>query len=160
MSDCDRRLHFLIARSRSPILSPLNRLRFSHLRTFSRKRNVTHTTAETIGINDSKEEEKKMSLSFTDKFSRDFAQLLENDTTHNVIIKTGSRKNTRDFYAHSMILRARSSHFRTARYRKTRDGLMHFTKPNISPDVFEIILRLVFRPFPGNGFQCDTCGFH
>ena len=62
----------------------------------------------------------------------------------NVVIEVGEAPNTQTFHAHSIILRARSPYFRQALSknwaRKERD-VIKFTKPNISPKVFEIILK-------------------
>ena len=51
----------------------------------------------------------------------------------------------KEIYAHSNILRARSQYFRAAlskKYSEKKDGKFIFKKPNIPPQLFEIILKL------------------
>jgi len=56
----------------------------------------------------------------------------------------GEEPNIKEFRAHSNILRARSPYFKIALssdWVKKENDVILFTKPNISPTVFGIILR-------------------
>ncbi|CAG8691265.1 16114_t:CDS:2 [Funneliformis mosseae] len=80
--------------------------------------------------------------------SNDILHILTNGLEEfNVVIEVGEAPNTQTFHAHSIILRARSPYFRQALSknwaRKERD-VIKFSKPNISPKVFEIILKFIY----------------
>jgi hypothetical protein len=65
---------------------------------------------------------------------------------HNVIIRVGENHNIREFHAHSSILRGRSAYFKSALSskwvdKKNENGIIEFEKPNINPNIFEIILK-------------------
>jgi hypothetical protein len=81
-----------------------------------------------------------MSTELLKTLSFDFTKLLFNSDDYNVIIKVGDS----NFKAHSCILRARSPYFHSA---LSRDWVMKegnniiFEKPNISPKIFEMILK-------------------
>ena len=81
---------------------------------------------------------------FFQSLSKDFSQLLENSDDYNVIIRVGDENREKTFYAHSIILRTRSPYFHTALSndwaRKEGDSIV-FVKPNITPVVFDLILR-------------------
>lgn len=85
-----------------------------------------------------------MSKEFYVTLSKDFHQLLDESDDYNVIIRVGEADNEKTFHAHSVILRARSPYFRTALanqwVRKEGDYTV-FSKPNVSPVVFDLILR-------------------
>ncbi|CAJ0765808.1 5301_t:CDS:1, partial [Entrophospora sp. SA101] len=88
--------------------------------------------------------------SLTKSLVTDFAKLLVNANDYNVLIKVGGGEssNIACIKAHSCILRARSPYFYSALSTKWRKlelddndrNCMVFEKPNISPDVFQIIL--------------------
>lgn len=85
-----------------------------------------------------------MSSEFFGGLSRDLGQLLDDSDDYNVIIKVGENSNEKTFHAHSVILRARSPYFRTAlanKWAKKEGDSTVFTKPNVSPVVFELILK-------------------
>jgi hypothetical protein len=70
--------------------------------------------------------------------------LLDDSDDYDVIVKVGENSNTKEFHARSNILRARSPYFKRAflQNRVTKkDGVYNFIKPNISPIVFEMIIR-------------------
>jgi hypothetical protein len=74
----------------------------------------------------------------------DFENLFENKKGYDVIIYAGENENVKEIRAHSSILRARSEYFCAAfsnEWVKKEDGKFIFKKPNISPQLFEIILR-------------------
>ncbi|KAF0490230.1 btb/poz domain-containing protein 19-like [Gigaspora margarita] len=74
--------------------------------------------------------------------------LHENSKDFDVKIKVGEIPNIKEFKAHSIILSARSDYFKTAlssRWAKREDGFIIFDKPNISPPVFEILIKNIFQ---------------
>ncbi|CAG8493413.1 4012_t:CDS:2 [Cetraspora pellucida] len=86
-----------------------------------------------------------MSSKFLGTLARDIGNLLNDDLDeYNVIIEVGQSPNFQIFHAHSIILRARSPYFRSAlskNWAKKDGDFMTFSKPNISPKVFDIILH-------------------
>ncbi|CAJ0643894.1 3945_t:CDS:2 [Entrophospora sp. SA101] len=92
--------------------------------------------------------------SLTKSLVTDFAKLLVNANDYNVLIKVGGGEssNIACIKAHSCILRARSPYFYSALSTKWRKlelddndrNCMVFEKPNISPDVFQIILSYIY----------------
>jgi hypothetical protein len=85
-----------------------------------------------------------MSFDYSQEVTKDFEKLLESDEEYNVIIYAGEGKKVKEIHAHSNILRIRSQYFRTAfsnESTKKKDGKFIFNFPNISPQLFEIILR-------------------
>ncbi|CAJ0881561.1 15882_t:CDS:2 [Entrophospora sp. SA101] len=99
---------------------------------------------------------------FSDSLLADFTKLLVDANDYDVLIKVGgghgestsnSNSNAVCIKAHSCILRARSPYFHSAlssRWKKIIDdddnggNYIIFEKPNISPDVFQIILRYIY----------------
>ncbi|CAG8765076.1 33996_t:CDS:2 [Gigaspora margarita] len=78
---------------------------------------------------------------------RDIGQLFQDADDYNVQIHVGQAPNIRIFKAHSVILRARSSYFRAAlsvNWARTdpSNAMITLKKPNISPNVFELILSI------------------
>ena len=85
-----------------------------------------------------------MSFEFYPGLSRNFSQLLEDADDYNVIIKVGEDQDTKEFRAHSNILRSRSPYFKRAlsqSWATKENDMMNFTKPNISSIVFEMIIK-------------------
>jgi hypothetical protein len=85
-----------------------------------------------------------MAFKFYPGLSQNFSQLLDDADDYNIIIKVGENSNTKEFRAHSNILRARSPYFKRALSQdwiKKKNNMFNFTKPNISPNVFEMVLR-------------------
>ena len=81
-------------------------------------------------------------MKFNYAISKDFSNLFEKPIDYNVIIKVGTL-NTKEFKAHSIILRSRlTDHFyKEISKAKYENGIMIFTKPDISAPVFEILLK-------------------
>ncbi|KAG9300188.1 hypothetical protein G9A89_002634 [Geosiphon pyriformis] len=78
---------------------------------------------------------------------RDFGTLLNNEIFVDVRIIVGNGLNTKTFHAHSQILAARSSYFAVAlssNWVKRENNTIIFSKPNISPQMFEVILRHIY----------------
>ncbi|GBB83320.1 hypothetical protein RclHR1_10050003 [Rhizophagus clarus] len=80
--------------------------------------------------------------------SQDFTQLLNDADNYNVTIKVGENSNVKEFHAHSNILRVRSPYFKNAfsqnREVMKKNNIFNFVKPNISPSVFEIIIKYMY----------------
>lgn len=88
--------------------------------------------------------EKSLEKSLENSFLRDIRQLLHEADDYNVLLEVGQEPNIETFKAHSVILRARSTYFRAAlstNWAKTNDGIIKMNKPNITPDVFRVILK-------------------
>jgi len=69
-----------------------------------------------------------------------------NNTDYDMIIYVGKEPSVKTFHAHSDILRDQSSYFLAAlssRWIQREKGMIVFRKPNISPEVFEVILKYV-----------------
>ncbi|CAB4482706.1 unnamed protein product [Rhizophagus irregularis] len=83
--------------------------------------------------------------------SRDFANIMEDSDEYNVLIKVGADENDeKSFHAHSLVLRARSPYFKTAlsnNWAKKENDITVFYKPNISPYIFELILKFISKDF-------------
>ena len=87
-----------------------------------------------------------MASEFFPILSQNFSKLLDeaDDYDCNVIIKVGSNLNTKEFHVHSNILKVRSPYFKSAlsqNWVTKKNDMISFTKPNISPVVFELIIR-------------------
>ncbi|EXX60374.1 uncharacterized protein OCT59_006079 [Rhizophagus irregularis] len=88
-----------------------------------------------------------MTFEFYTRLSQSFSQLLDDANDHDIIIKVGGNSNTKEFRAHSYILKARSPYFKRALSQDwaiKKNNMYNFTKPNISPITFEIILRYMY----------------
>ncbi|CAG8569134.1 16334_t:CDS:2 [Cetraspora pellucida] len=80
--------------------------------------------------------------------------LIHSPEGYDVKIKVGEYPNTQEFKAHSLILRARSPYFHRAlscEWTNKQENIIIFEKPNVSPNIFEIILRYIY----GDIFQLD-----
>jgi hypothetical protein len=74
----------------------------------------------------------------------DYEKLFETDEGYDVIIYAGENENVKELHALSNILRVRSQYFRTAlsnEWAKKKNGKFILEKPNISPNIFKMILR-------------------
>ncbi|CAB4392647.1 unnamed protein product [Rhizophagus irregularis] len=84
---------------------------------------------------------------FWAELSNDYEKLFETEIGYDVIIYAGDDQNVKEIHAHSNILCARSQYFRTAfsnEWAEKRDGKFIFRKQNISPQLFNIILRFIY----------------
>ena len=73
----------------------------------------------------------------------DLTKLLNESDCYDVEIKVGVDEAVKIFKAHSNILKARSSYFKTAlsnNWKKSDNGIILFEKENLSPNVFEALL--------------------
>jgi len=85
-----------------------------------------------------------MTSIFHSGLSKDFSLILNDADDFNVIIKVGENSNTKEFLAHSVILRARSPYFKgalSAEWIKRENNMIMFNKPNITPTVFDMVLK-------------------
>ena len=85
-----------------------------------------------------------MSFEYSQELIDDYEKLLEIDEGHDVIIYVGEDENVKEIHAHSLILCARSQYFHAAfsnEWTNKNDGKFIFKKPNISPQIFKMILR-------------------
>ncbi|RHZ75053.1 hypothetical protein Glove_217g15 [Diversispora epigaea] len=88
-----------------------------------------------------------MAFKFLEKLSRDFSELLNDKEEYNVIIEIGQEQNKKTFTAHSAVLRYRSSYFNkelTNTLPNDDNNNKIITNPNISSQIFEIILRYIY----------------
>ncbi|CAI2195473.1 16794_t:CDS:1, partial [Funneliformis geosporum] len=78
--------------------------------------------------------------------SQELLLMLNSADDHNVLIKVGKDQNIKEFSAHSNILSARSPYFKSAfsaGWVTKNNNVIEFKKPNINPNVFEMILKYV-----------------
>ncbi|GBC19325.1 BTB/POZ protein [Rhizophagus irregularis DAOM 181602=DAOM 197198] len=88
-----------------------------------------------------------MSSKFLAELSNDYEKLFETEIGYDVIIHAGEGQNRKEIHAHSNILCIRSQYFSSAfsnEWAEKRDGKFIFKKPNISPQLFNIILRFIY----------------
>ncbi|RIA97554.1 hypothetical protein C1645_801750 [Glomus cerebriforme] len=82
---------------------------------------------------------------YQENITPEYQQYFEDD--FNVIIYAGEEPNVTEFHAHSIILRYRSQYFRTAlssSWAEKMNGMYILKKPNISGNIFQIILRYIY----------------
>ena len=85
-----------------------------------------------------------MTLIFHSSLSKDLSLILNDSDDFNVIVKVGENQNVKEFRAHSVILRARSPYFKGAlssNWITKKNDMIMFNKPNITPTVFDMILK-------------------
>ena len=83
-------------------------------------------------------------IDFMKTLSKDYLSALDNADFCDVIIRVGEGKDIKEFKTHSFVLRTRSPYFRAALsdiWVKKQDNQIIFEKPNIHPEVFELILK-------------------
>ncbi|RGB38458.1 hypothetical protein C1646_740598 [Rhizophagus diaphanus] len=88
-----------------------------------------------------------MPSKFFAELSSDYEKLFETEIGYDVIIHAGEGQNVKEIHAHSSILCIRSQYFRSAftnEWAQKRNGKFIFKKPNISPQLFDIILRFIY----------------
>ncbi|RGB24643.1 hypothetical protein C1646_747715 [Rhizophagus diaphanus] len=88
-----------------------------------------------------------MSSKFWAELSSDYEKLFETELGYDVIIYAGDELNIKEIHAHSSILCIRSQYFRSAfsnEWAEKKDGKFILRKPNISPHLFNIILRFIY----------------
>src|SRR5947209_11471139 len=86
---------------------------------------------------------------FFTKLSQNYIEILKDDEYYDVTIEVGKDPNVRIFRAHMIILCYRSPFLRRtcrtlASNKKNNDNILaHIKLPNISPEIFQIILKQV-----------------
>ncbi|RIA91871.1 hypothetical protein C1645_875137 [Glomus cerebriforme] len=88
-----------------------------------------------------------MAENFLSDLSKDLGHLFSTGDNYDLIIQAGEGQNMKEFFAHSLILSARSTYFKTAlskEWAKKENGIIIFKKPNISPETIEIILKYLY----------------
>ncbi|CAB4389156.1 unnamed protein product [Rhizophagus irregularis] len=88
-----------------------------------------------------------MSSNFWAELSNDYEKLLETEIGYDVIIYAREEPNVKEIHAHSNILCIRSKYFSAAfstEWAEKKDGKFILKKPNISPYIFNIILRFIY----------------
>ncbi|CAB4385807.1 unnamed protein product [Rhizophagus irregularis] len=86
-----------------------------------------------------------MTLKFHSSLLKDISSML-NAEDYNVIIQVGEANDTKKFHAHSNILRASSQYFKDiipAGIIK-KDSMFTVIRPQITPSIFEIILKYIY----------------
>ena len=85
----------------------------------------------------------KMTLIFHSNLSKDLSLILNDADDYNVIVQVGESENTKEFRAHSVILRAHSPYFKgtlSSYWITKKNDMIIFNKPNITPSVFDMVL--------------------
>ena len=85
-----------------------------------------------------------MSTQFFLKLSQNYIELLKDDEYYDITIEVGEDPNVKIFRAHMNILCYRSPYLRrTLASNKTNNNnvLAHIKLPNVSPEIFHIILE-------------------
>ena len=85
-----------------------------------------------------------MSFEYLQELSNDLENLLTTEKGYDIIIHAGENAIMKELHAHSNILCARLKYFSTAfsnEWADRRNEKFIFKKPNISPQLFKIILR-------------------
>jgi hypothetical protein len=85
-----------------------------------------------------------MTTEFFSKLSQNYIELLEDNEYYDITIEVGEDPNVKIFRAHMNILCYRSSYLRRTLVsnKKNDTGVIsHIKLPNISPEIFHIILR-------------------
>ncbi|GBC03009.1 hypothetical protein RclHR1_04930006 [Rhizophagus clarus] len=88
-----------------------------------------------------------MSHEYCQEVLNDFEKLLTTEIGYDVIIYAGENENMKELHAHSNILCARSQYFYAAfsnEWVEKKDGKFIFNKPNVPPQLFNIILRFIY----------------
>ena len=81
---------------------------------------------------------------FLPKLSQNLLEILDDDEYYDITIEVGEDPNVKIFRAHMNILCYRSPYLRRvlASNKKNKDNILaHIKLPNISPEIFQIILE-------------------
>ena len=91
-----------------------------------------------------------MSTQFFSKLSQNYIELLKDDEYYDITIEVGEDPNVKIFRAHMNILCYRSPYLRRTLVsnKKNKDNVLaHIKLSTISPETFQIILRLSYTHF-------------
>ena len=84
------------------------------------------------------------------KLSQNLLEILNDEEYYDITIEVGDDPYIKIFRAHMVILYYRSPYLRRilSTLKKKNDGtLAHIKLPNVLPEIFQIILRLVYADF-------------
>ncbi|GBC11642.2 BTB/POZ protein [Rhizophagus irregularis DAOM 181602=DAOM 197198] len=84
---------------------------------------------------------------FSRLLSQNYIELLEDNEYYDITIEVGEDPNVKIFRAHMNILCYRSSYLRrtlTSNKKNDNGVLSHIKLPNISPEIFQIVLRYIY----------------
>ena len=85
-----------------------------------------------------------MSTLFFSKLSQNYIELLEDNEYYDITVEVGEDPNVKIFRAHMNILCYRSPYLRralTSNKKNDDNMLVHIKLPNLSPEIFQIILK-------------------
>ena len=85
-----------------------------------------------------------MSSKFLVELSNDYEKLYKTELGYDVVIFAGEEPNVKEIHAHSNILCIRSQYFNDVfsnEWAEKKDEKFILRKPNISPHLFNVILR-------------------
>ncbi|GBB88625.1 hypothetical protein RclHR1_01520010 [Rhizophagus clarus] len=88
-----------------------------------------------------------MAAQFFSQLSQNFIGILDDEEYYDITIEVGQDPEVKIFRSHMIILNYRSVHFRRhlSANKKNSDGkLTHIKLPNISPNIFQIILKYIY----------------
>ena len=81
-------------------------------------------------------------LTFYNKLSQDFTQLLESEYNYDTIIEVGEQPDTQLFKVHSAIIYQRSSYFQQKLANTIKgNNIFNIKLPNISVKTFNIVIK-------------------
>ncbi|GET50553.1 BTB/POZ domain-containing protein [Rhizophagus irregularis DAOM 181602=DAOM 197198] len=105
-----------------------------------------------MGVNGAfmKRKMKYKRLKIISLLTKAFEQLLKTETDYNVIIYAGKIHDSKEFHAHSNILRCKSKYFDNIISDKNiekKDEKYVIYKLNISPQVFDVILKYLYADY-------------
>ncbi|GBC09336.1 hypothetical protein RclHR1_08780007 [Rhizophagus clarus] len=86
-------------------------------------------------------------MEFLPKLSQNLLEILDDEEYYDITIEVGDDPNVKIFKAHMVILNYRSHYLRRilSTNEKKNDGtLVHIKLPNISPEIFQVILRYIY----------------
>jgi len=81
---------------------------------------------------------------FLPKLSKNLLEILDDEEYYDITIEVGNDPYVKIFRAHMVILNYRSPYLRrilSTNKKKNNEALVHIKLPNISPEIFPIILR-------------------
>ena len=85
-----------------------------------------------------------MAYKFESEVTKALGELLDTGKNYDVIIYIGEKTDFKEFHAHSIFLSCRSIHFSeilSAKDVEKKDGKYVIKKPNIAPQVFDVIIK-------------------
>jgi hypothetical protein len=87
---------------------------------------------------------KESQFKLVQNLADDISKLLQGPDNCDLQLVVGSGESKKTYWVHSVILQARSPYFSTAlasTWAKKEGDKLTFSKPNVAPEVFEVILK-------------------